>query len=78
MMQAAKEWLRERQVGKAQLLVRETNTSVVGFYEHLGFEAAPRVVMGKWGGRRRILEPEENFMFRVGLRIAYGVDTPQL
>ena len=51
MMQAAKEWLRERQVGKAQLLVRETNTSVVEFYEHLGSEAAPRVVMGKWLGR---------------------------
>jgi ribosomal protein S18 acetylase RimI-like enzyme len=35
-------------VVKAQLLVRETNTAVVGFYEHLGYEVAPRVVMGKW------------------------------
>lgn len=51
MMQVAKEWLRERRVGKVQLLVRETNTNVVGFYEHLGFEAAPRVIMGKWLGR---------------------------
>ena len=33
---------------KVQLLVRETNTAVVAFYERLGFEVAPRVVMGKW------------------------------
>ncbi len=48
MVQAAEAWLRERGVVKAQLLVRETNTQVVSFYEHLGFETAPRVVMGKW------------------------------
>jgi ribosomal protein S18 acetylase RimI-like enzyme len=48
MVQAAEDWLRERGITKAQLLVRETNTKVVGFYEHLGFEVAPRVVMSKW------------------------------
>ncbi|MBV9785095.1 MAG: GNAT family acetyltransferase [Acidisphaera sp.] len=48
MVQAAEEWLRERGVVKAQLLVRETNTQVVAFYERLGFEVTPRVVMGKW------------------------------
>jgi ribosomal protein S18 acetylase RimI-like enzyme len=36
---------------KAQLLVRETNTKVVSFYEHLGFEVAPRVVMSRWLGK---------------------------
>jgi ribosomal protein S18 acetylase RimI-like enzyme len=30
------------------LLVRETNTEVVGFYKHLGFETVPRVTMQKW------------------------------
>jgi ribosomal protein S18 acetylase RimI-like enzyme len=50
MVQAAEDWLRRRGVGKAQLLVRETNTKVVGFYEHLGFEVAPRIVMSKWLG----------------------------
>jgi len=50
MVQAAEHWLRQRGVVKAQLLVRETNTKVVGFYEHLGFEVAPRVVMSKWLG----------------------------
>ena len=48
MVHAAEQWLRERGVVKAQLLVRETNTSVVAFYEHIGFEVTPRVVMGKW------------------------------
>ena len=48
MVQAAEDWLRARDVAKAQLLVREMNTKVVSFYEHLGFEVAPRVVMGKW------------------------------
>lgn len=50
MVQAAEEWLRQRGVVKVQLLVRETNTQVVSFYEHLGYEVAPRVVMGKWLG----------------------------
>lgn len=45
---AAENWLRQRGVTKVQLLVRETNTKVVGFYEHLGFEVTPRVVMAKW------------------------------
>lgn len=45
---AAEAWLRERGVPKAQLLVRDTNTAVVAFYERLGFEVAPRVILGKW------------------------------
>jgi ribosomal protein S18 acetylase RimI-like enzyme len=52
MVQAAEEWLRYRGVVKAQLLVRETNTDVVSFYQHLGFEVTPRVVMAKWLDRR--------------------------
>jgi ribosomal protein S18 acetylase RimI-like enzyme len=48
MVQAAEDWLRERGVVKAQLLVREENAAVVGFYEHLGFEVAPRIVMSRW------------------------------
>ncbi|MCW2248198.1 ribosomal protein S18 acetylase RimI-like enzyme [Azospirillum fermentarium] len=48
MVQAAEAWLRQRGVPKAQLMVRETNTAVVAFYERLGFEVTPRVLMGKW------------------------------
>jgi ribosomal protein S18 acetylase RimI-like enzyme len=50
MVTAAEGWLCARGVVKAQLLVRETNTKVVSFYEHLGFEVAPRVIMSKWLG----------------------------
>jgi ribosomal protein S18 acetylase RimI-like enzyme len=48
MIKAAEDWLVEKGVVKVQLLVRETNTAVVEFYEHLGFEVTPRVVMSKW------------------------------
>jgi len=48
MVRVAEDWLLDRGVAKLQLLVRDTNTKVVGFYEHLGFELAPRVVMNKW------------------------------
>jgi ribosomal protein S18 acetylase RimI-like enzyme len=47
MVQAAETWLSQRGVVKAQLLVRETNTKVVSFYEHLGFEVTPRIIMSK-------------------------------
>ena len=50
MVQAAEEWLRRRGVAKAQLLVRETNANVAPFYERLGYEIAPRIVMSKWLG----------------------------
>ncbi|KAF2717623.1 N-acetyltransferase GCN5 [Polychaeton citri CBS 116435] len=45
---AAEKWLKERGVRKCQLLVRKTNEGVVSFYETLGFETAPVVMMGKW------------------------------
>lgn len=45
---AGEQWLHERGVVKVQLLVRETNTGVVSFYQHLGYETAPRIVMSKW------------------------------
>jgi ribosomal protein S18 acetylase RimI-like enzyme len=48
MVAAGEEWLRDRKVVKVMLLVRDTNTQVVNFYNHIGFEAIPRVVMQKW------------------------------
>ena len=53
MVDAGEDWLVSRGVMKAQLLVRDTNNKVVDFYEHLGYEAAPRVVMGKWLMRKK-------------------------
>jgi ribosomal protein S18 acetylase RimI-like enzyme len=48
MTEAAEQWLKERGVVKVMLLVRETNTQVIDFYEHLGFETIPRVITQKW------------------------------
>lgn len=47
MIVAAEDWLRERGVWKVQLMVRENNAKVVSFYERLGFETSPRIVMSK-------------------------------
>jgi ribosomal protein S18 acetylase RimI-like enzyme len=45
---AGERWLSDRQVRKVMLLVRDTNTAVLSFYERLQYEAAARVVMQKW------------------------------
>jgi ribosomal protein S18 acetylase RimI-like enzyme len=45
---AAQTWLKERGIAKLQLMIRDTNTEVVRFYERIGFEIAPRVIMQKW------------------------------
>ena len=45
---AAEAWLRARGVPKAQLMIRETNTSVRDFYAALGWRESPRLVMERW------------------------------
>ncbi len=45
---ACEAWLRIRGVPKVMLLVRETNSKVVGFYGRNGYEAIPRTIMQKW------------------------------
>ena len=45
---AGEGWLRDRQIAKVQLMVREANAAVLPFYEQLGFEETPRIVMAKW------------------------------
>ena len=48
LVRAAEQWLRERQVRKCQLMVRDTNIGVVGFYDRLGYERSPVTVMQRW------------------------------
>jgi ribosomal protein S18 acetylase RimI-like enzyme len=48
MVAAGEDWLKQRQVRKVQLMVRPTNTAVVSFYDHLGYEDMPRILMSKW------------------------------
>jgi ribosomal protein S18 acetylase RimI-like enzyme len=47
-MRAAEAWLRRRGVPKVQLMVRDTNEAVLGFYEALGYERTPVHVLGRW------------------------------
>lgn len=44
---AAEAWLVERGVPKVQLLVRNTNAGVIGYYETLGFDVRPVSLMQK-------------------------------
>lgn len=44
---AAEQWLRDRGVAKVELLVRDTNTRVIGFYQRCGYAVEPRAVLSK-------------------------------
>jgi ribosomal protein S18 acetylase RimI-like enzyme len=48
LVEAAERWVAERGIPKLQLMIRESNTEVIRFYERIGFENAPRVIMQKW------------------------------
>lgn len=48
MVAAGEDWLKQRQVKKVQLMVRPANTAVVSFYDRLGYEDIPRILMSKW------------------------------
>ena len=47
LMAAAEAWLVERGAVKLQLMVRETNTAVTGFYDRLGYADAEVRVLAK-------------------------------
>ena len=47
-VRAGEDWLRARAVVKVQLMVRETNARVMGFYQALDYEDAHVRVLAKW------------------------------
>ena len=47
-VRAAEFWLRAHGVWKINLLIRNENEMVRGFYENLGYEVSPVLGMGKW------------------------------
>ena len=53
LMTAAEDWLKDRGCPKLQLMVRETNTATLGFYDSIGYERQPVEVLGRW-----LVEPE--------------------
>lgn len=48
LMNASERWLMQRKVPKINLMVRTTNTSVVAFYESLGYKDGEVLVLGKF------------------------------
>ena len=52
MMTAAETWLLKRGVWKLNVLVRNDNTRVIGFYEHLGYRDSAAVCL------QRVIEPQ--------------------
>jgi ribosomal protein S18 acetylase RimI-like enzyme len=48
LMAAAEDWLRARSVRKVELMVRETNAGVLGFYDALGYQREPVHGLARW------------------------------
>ena len=46
-MAAAEGWLRSRGVWKLNLIIRDDNEKVRGFYQALGYETEPRILMAR-------------------------------
>ena len=46
-MAAAEDWIRARGLPKVQLLVRQSNTRVIGFYQRLGYNMDPANLLSK-------------------------------
>ena len=55
-VQAAEEWLSDRGVTKAQLLVLTTNQTVVDFYDRLGFSVPPRIAEHRGNDRTPLVD----------------------
>lgn len=45
---AGEDWLRERGIAKAMLMIRPDNMAVQSFYEALGYSVQPRIVLNRW------------------------------
>lgn len=48
MVDHAEAWLAGLGVRKVNLIIRDTNSGVQEFYERLGYQTEPRVVMARW------------------------------
>jgi len=48
LVRRAEDWLGRQGILKVELMVRETNRKVIGFYAALGYVVTPRAVMARW------------------------------
>jgi ribosomal protein S18 acetylase RimI-like enzyme len=57
LMAEAEAWLKARAAPKLQLMLRNTNSRAIGFYERLGYKTEPVATMSKWL-RKPAVEPD--------------------
>lgn len=48
MVRHAEDWLAGQGIRKVELMIRDTNEPVRTFYERVGYEIEPRIVMSRW------------------------------
>ncbi|GMQ75536.1 MAG: GNAT family acetyltransferase [Gammaproteobacteria bacterium] len=48
MVRHAEDWLAEQGIRKVELMIRPENDAVREFYERVGYEVEPRLVMSRW------------------------------
>ncbi len=48
MVRRADDWLAEQGIRKVELMIRRENDAVREFYERVGYEVEPRLVMSRW------------------------------
>jgi ribosomal protein S18 acetylase RimI-like enzyme len=48
MVRHAEDWLAARDIRKVELMIRPENDAVREFYERMGYEVEPRLVMSRW------------------------------
>ncbi len=78
LVRAAEDWLLERGVPKVQLMIRPTNEGVRRFYESLGYELTPRLVMARWLKQLAGPQPVEPATLEVTITYLEMAEAPRL
>lgn len=78
LVRAAEDWLVERGVPKVQLMVRPTNEGVRRFYEALGYELTPRLVLARWLKQLKGPQPVEPATLQVTVTYLEMAAPPRL
>ena len=78
LVRAAEDWLVERDVPKVQLMIRPTNEGVRRFYESLGYDLTPRLVMARWLKQLAGPQPVEPATLEVTITYLEMAEAPRL
>ena len=78
LVRAAEDWLVERGLPKVQLMIRPTNAAVRLFYEALGYELTPRLIMARWLKQLQGPQPVEPATLEVTVTYLEMSEAPRL